>query len=47
MAPVFCVVAAANLRGILDRFDRIDSKILRMDIIEKVKEFLGTTEEPM
>jgi hypothetical protein len=38
MPPVYCVVAATNLSR--------RSKIPRMDIIEKAKEFLGTTEEP-
>jgi hypothetical protein len=38
MPPVFCVVAATNLSK--------RSKIPRTDIIEKAKEFLGTTEEP-
>ena len=36
--PAFCVVAANNLSK--------RSKIPRTDIIEKAKEFLGTTEEP-
>ena len=38
MPPVYCVVAATNLSK--------RSKIPRTDIIEKAKEFLGTTEEP-
>ena len=38
MGPVYCVVAATNLSK--------RSRIPRMDIIEKAKEFLGTTEEP-
>jgi hypothetical protein len=38
MPPVYCVVAATNLSK--------QSKIPRTDIIEKAKEFLGTTEEP-
>jgi hypothetical protein len=38
MPPVYCVVAVTNLSR--------RSKIPRMDIIEKAKEFLGTTEEP-
>jgi hypothetical protein len=37
MPPVYCVVAATNLSKRL--------KIPRTDIIEKAKEFLGTTEE--
>jgi hypothetical protein len=37
MPPVYCVVAATNLSK--------RSKIPRTDIIEKAKEFLGTTEE--
>lgn len=38
MPPVYCVVAATNLSE--------RSKIPRMDIIEKAKDFLGTEEEP-
>ena len=38
MPPVYCVVAATNLSE--------QSKIPRMDIINKAKEFLGTAEEP-
>jgi len=38
MPPTYCVVAATNLSK--------RTKIPRMDIIEKAKEFLGTTEEP-
>jgi hypothetical protein len=37
-APANCVVAATNLSK--------RSRIPRTDIIEKAKEFLGTTEEP-
>jgi hypothetical protein len=36
--PVYCVVAATNASK--------RSRIPRKDIIEKAKEFLGTTEEP-
>jgi hypothetical protein len=36
--PAFCVVAVTNLSK--------RSKIPRTDIIEKAKEFVGTTEEP-
>ncbi|KAF8957334.1 hypothetical protein BDZ97DRAFT_112087 [Flammula alnicola] len=38
MPPIYCVVAATNLSK--------RSRIPREDIIEKAKEFLGTTEEP-
>lgn len=38
MPPVYCIVAATSLSE--------RSKIPRVDIIEKAKDFLGTTEEP-
>jgi hypothetical protein len=38
VTPVYCVVTATNVSK--------RSKIPRKDIIEKAKEFLGTTKEP-